>query len=137
MATTGSLKRRDQGLDRSDKKTFTIGSGASGSAVTPIDLGRAYAFIVVSCDDASHIPSTTTMTAQAASDDTGTVKPVYQQNGVAVWTSGTLPTSGGFRFVLPHAAFAQQLRFVLSNNASGGSVAIDVYGFDGVLFGNT
>ena len=133
MATTGSTRNRDAGLDRSDKKTFTIGSGATGSAVTPIDLGRPYAFIVVSCDLATGIAAATTMTAQAAADSTGTVKPVYQQNMLAVWTSGTLPTSGGFRFVLPAAAFSQQLRFVLSQNSTG-AVAIDVYGYDGVIF---
>jgi hypothetical protein len=132
MSTTGRDVRRNIGFGRSDQKTFTIGNGATGSAVAAVDLVRNFSFVVISCDDASGIPANTTLSAQAAEDDSGALNPLYMQDGSALWHSGTLPTSGGFRFLLSHAFGAQRLRLILSNSATA-SVTLHVYGFDGAV----
>lgn len=132
MSTTGREWRVDQGFPRSDLKTFTIANGADGSAVDPVDLERNYAFFAVRCTDAQYIASSTTLAAQVGYADADALTNLWKQDGEAVWASGTLPTSGGFAFTLIHAFGAQRLRLVLSNNASGGAVVFEVYGFDAV-----
>lgn len=132
MSTTGRTINRDKGFGRSDRQTFTIPNGADGSAVAAVDLQRNYAFIVVSCADASAIAADTTLAAEAADDDSGALVPVYEQDGGAPWQSGTLPTSGGFRFWLTHAFGVQRLRLILSNSTTG-AVTLYVYGFDGAV----
>jgi hypothetical protein len=124
--------RRNIGFGRSDQQTFTIPGGANGAAVAAVDLARNYSFIVIACNDAAGIPASTTLSAQVADDDSGALNPLYMQDGSAIWHSGTLPTSGGFRFLLSHAFGAQRLRLILSNNASA-SVTLHVYGFDGAV----
>jgi hypothetical protein len=132
MSTTGRTTSRESGFGRSDQQTFTIPDSADGSAVAAIDLARNYSFIVVSCDDASDIPANTTLSAEVADDDSGALNPLYMQDGSAPWASGSLPTSGGFRFWLSHAYGAQRLRLILSNNTTG-AVDLHVYGFDGAV----
>ena len=132
MSTTGRTVNREQGFGRSDRQTFTIPNGADGSAVAAVDLARNYSFVVISCDDASDIPASTLMTAEVADDDSGALNPLYMQDGSASWVSGTLPTSGGFRFWLSHAYGVQRLRLILSNNTTG-AVDFHIYGFDGAV----
>lgn len=132
MSTTGRTINREAGYGRSDRQTFTILNGTDGSAVAAIDLVRNYSFIVVSCDDAANIPASTTLSAEVADDDSGALNPLYLQDGGAAWGSGTLPTSGGFRFWLSHGYGVQRLRLILSNNTTG-SVTLYVYGFDGAV----
>jgi hypothetical protein len=132
MSTTGRTVRRTSGFGRSDRQTFTIPSGANGSAVAAVDLARNYSFLAVSCDDAAGIATNTTLTARVADDDTGALNPLYMQDGAAIWQSGVLPTSGGFRFWLGHAFGAQRIRLVLSNNTSA-DVTLYIYGFDGAV----
>lgn len=119
------------GFGRSDLQTFTIANGANGSAVTPLNFLRGHAYYVVICEDASFIPATTTLRAQVGYDTGATMLDLYEQNDPATrWTKGSLPVTGTLSFILSHAFGAQYLRFILSNNATGGSVVFKVYGFD-------
>lgn len=131
MSTTGRAQRVDQGFGRSDQYTFTIPSGATGSAVTPINLLRNYAFLVVTCEDATGVASGT-LGAQVSYDASGTMCALYQQDMAAIWASMTLPTSGTFAFVLSHAFGAQRLRFVASASTDA-DLVLKVYGFDATV----
>ncbi len=132
MSTTGRTVRREVGYGRSDRQTFTIPSGADGSAVAVVDLERNYSFVALSCDDASGIPASTTLSARVADDDSGALNPLFTQDGSGAWQSGVLPTSGGFRFWVGHAFGVQRLRLILSANATA-EVTLHVYGFDGAV----
>lgn len=132
MSTTGREWRVDQGFPRSDLKTFTIANGADGSAVDPVDLERNYAFIVVRCTDAQYIAASTTLGAEVGYADADAMTDLWKQDGEAIWASGTLPETGTFAFTIIPAFGAQRLRLKLSNNASGGAVVFEVYGFDAV-----
>lgn len=132
MSTTGRTVNREVGFGRSDRQTFTIPNGANGSAVAAVDLERNYSFVIVSCDDAAGIPAATTLSAQAADDDSGALNPLYMQDASAVWQSGTLPTSGGLRFWLSHGFGLQRLRLILSSNTTA-DVTFYIYGFDGAV----
>lgn len=116
-----------EGYGRSARHTFTIGSGADGSAVDAIDLGRNYAFIVIECEDASGIDSATTLALAAGDEADATLLDVWASTGK--WASPTLPTSGTFRLVVDEAAFAQLVRVVLSK-VSIDDVVLYIYGFD-------
>lgn len=131
MSTTGRTTRWDQGFGRSDQYTFTIPNGETGANVDPVNLLRNYAFLVVVCEDAGGVASGT-LGAQVAYDDSGAMCDLYQQDGAAIWASGTLPTSGSFAFVLVHAFGAQRIRFVLSA-AADDDLVLKVYGFDPTL----
>ena len=132
MSTSGRRVRREVGYGRSDRQTFTIPNGADGSAVAAVDLERNYGFVVISCEDSSNIPSNTTLSAEVADDDSGTLLPLYTQDGSGLWQSAVLPTSGGLRFWLSHGFGIQRLRLVLSANTTG-AVTFYVYGFDGAV----
>ena len=103
MSTSGRTLRREDGYGRSDQQTFTIPNGADGSAVAAVDLARNYAFVVIACEDTSNIAADSTLTAEVADDDSGTLLPLYRQDGLGPWESAVLPTSGGLRFWLSHA----------------------------------
>lgn len=123
------------GFGRSDAKTFTIPSGADGSEVAALDLGRNYAFIVVKCADCSGIPATTTMTALAGYADNDTLCDVYEKDDPSTqWSGGNLPTSGTLAFLLVHAAMAQRLQFVLSQVTTD-DVVFEVYGMEAGVAG--
>lgn len=126
---------RKAGWGRSDVQTFTIPASADGSGVDAIDLERNYAFIVVKCEDCSNIPSSTSLSFEVGYDNSDTLCDLYEQDDPStIYSKGDLPTSGTLAFLLNHAAGAQRLRPVLSNNASGGSVVFKVYGWDGGVY---
>jgi hypothetical protein len=120
----------ERGYGRSDVGTFTIANGADGSAVTPIDLTRNYLYLLIVCEDDQYIAATTNLSAEVTYDDGDTPVPLYELNDPSTqWSKGALPTAGnGFAFVLTHALGAQEIRLILSNNASGGSVVFKIYG---------
>lgn len=109
---------------------FTIGAAATGAAVDPLDLGRRYAFLLVRVADAQYIQAATTMTAQVGAESDDTMIALYRAGASGAWQSGTLPTSGGFQFLLADAFGVRRIRFVLSQNSGAGSVAFRVYGLD-------
>lgn len=122
------------GLGRSDSQLFTIPSGANGSAVTPLDFGRGHTSYIIKCADASKIPATTTLSVKVSYDDADAEVDLFVQNGgTAKFATPNLPTSGTFGFQLLHAYGAQKLRFILSNNATGGNVVLEVMGFEPTL----
>ena len=121
------------GFGRSEDKTFVIGSGANGSAVDPVNLGRNYAFIVIKCENCTGIASSTNMRVQAGYSDEDTLCDVYETDTPGTrWNKGSLPTSGTFAMQCSHAAGAQRLRIILSNNTSG-AVTFKIFGWDGGL----
>jgi hypothetical protein len=132
MSTSGRTVRREDGFGRSDQQTFTIPNGEDGSAVAAVDLARNYGFILIACADTANIAADTTLSAEVAEDDSGSLLPLHMQDGAGLWESAVLPTSGGLRFWLSHAFGVQRLRLILSNNTTG-AVSFTVYGFDGAV----
>lgn len=124
----------DGGYLAGSEVTFTIPSGATGSAVALADLGKPYTFILVRCEDTDGIDTSTTMTALIKYAAADTACDLWEQNAVQKWTSGTLPATdnGTFGFVLIHALGIRHIGFVLSKNATA-NVVIKLRGLDGVL----
>lgn len=118
------------GYGRSNAATFTIPSGASGSAVAPVNLGRNYTFLLLRCEDCAGIPASTKLALQVGEDASDTLCTLGEDG--AAWASENLPTSGSIRFWVAPAAFAQRVRLVLSQNATA-NVVWTVYGFDGSI----
>jgi hypothetical protein len=115
-------------------QTFTIAAGANGSAVTAVDLGKPFKFILITCADCQYIPATTNLSAQVGYDENDGPFALYEQDDPATqWSIGSLPTNGTLAFVLTHAAGARRLRLVMSNNSNGGATAFVVRGLDGGL----
>lgn len=83
---------------------------ASGSITPAQNFDRPYAAIAVSCNDASGIPSRALMFRTARYEDAGTLNPLWKLNGPARFISGTLPTSGGFDFVVTDAFYVTQIQ---------------------------
>lgn len=103
---------------------------ASGSIApngTVVNFGRPYAAIAVTCNDASMIPSRA-LKARVARSAAGTVMPLWKANGEAEWVSGTLPTSGGFTFVLTHGFYVQKVQFEFNGTlTAGGTLFVSGY----------
>lgn len=132
----GREVNNNAGYGRSDAATFTIPSGATGSAVAAVDLERNYMYLMVKCEDASNIAAATNLTAQVGYDDADALVDLYERDDPSTaWSKGSLPTSGSFGFALVHAVGAQRLRLVLSNAASGGDVVFTVYGIGASVAG--
>lgn len=109
--------------------SFTIGNGANGSLVSPLDLGGNWEALQVVCENCDNIPSTTTLGIQVDFSGNGTMVDLYLPDTPATkFTSGNLPTTPvSLSFLLTHAKGVRRIRFILSNNASGGSVVFKVY----------
>lgn len=110
----------------SSKRTFTIETDDDGADVDAADLGRAYAWVVVRCPDVTHVAADTdTLAIQVGiqeGDEPLTVKDADGDVAITV--------DGAFQQAIFVGA-ARYVRLVLSANASGGSVAFEVYGVDG------
>ncbi len=120
------------GYGRSLEQTYTIASGDTVGAF--VDFGRKYTFFLVRVLDASNIAAATTITAQAADVESEALQDVFVTNDPAsVWSKGSLPTSGAFRFLFSEAWGARLLRFTLSVAASGGSVEFQIVGVDPIV----
>lgn len=116
------------GFVRGHQKTATISNGESETGI--IDFGRKFAYFVIACTDASQIPATTNMRAQASVTDQDTMCDLYEMNNPQTqWSKGDLPTSGTFLFVLYHALGCQRLNLGLTNPATG-PVPFVIYGMD-------
>lgn len=118
------------GYGNSDLSTFTIGNGADGSAVAPVDLGRQYAFIVIRCEDVSNAASPSdTLAIKVSVGEGDPVLAVKDDNGAVTHLMDT-------EFHRPlFVGVARRVQLVLSANASGGSVVIEVYGIDAAVVG--
>lgn len=110
--------------------TFTIGSGADGSAVTPIDLGRHYAFLCIRCTNVSNVatPATDTLAVYAEPADAATNMLIVKDDVGALG----LALNVAFQRTIFVGA-ARHVRLVLSANASGGSVVFQIYGVDAAV----
>lgn len=116
------------GYGNSEIGVFTIGSGADGSAVTPTDLLRQYGFLVIRCADVSNVAAPSDVLAiHIGMTDSDDMLPLEDETGAV-----NIVMDGIFQTVLFIGA-AQRVRFVLSANASGGSVVIEVYGIDAAV----
>ena len=115
--------------------TFTIGTGADGSAVDPVDLERSYAFHRLYITDCSNIQASTTLGVELGFTDSDTMVDAYDNSDTTAWASGNLPTSGAFTMLLPPELTmgAQRVRVVLSQVTSGGTAVFTIYGFDAGL----
>lgn len=111
-------------------ETFTIGNGADGSSVDPVEFQYPVGDVVVKCEDCSNIAASTSLTALVGYEGDDTLCDLYEENAPQTqWSKGDLPTSGTLAFRLTHALGTKRLRLVLSNNASGGSVVFTIYAY--------
>lgn len=122
-----------EGYGRSDAFPTTILSGAATPAAT-LDLLRNYAYLVVSCLDASGIAVASKLQLKVAEDTGNTIADLWTSDGAALWQSGVLPISGTFRFVIP-SAFGVQLVKPALTVVSTANVILTFYGFDPTLQG--
>lgn len=121
------------GYGVSGPETFTIGSGADGSLVDPVDFGRNVAYVLISCADASNIQAATTLGLEVAYGDDDNMVTLKERDSAGAYASDALPTSGDFGFACIHALGAQRVRLVLSQVTSGGSAVFKVWGlFQGI-----
>ena len=115
--------------DAAAEQTFTIGSGADGSAVDPVDLGAAYDLIWVRCEDCSGIDASTNLSALVKHASGDTLCDLYEQDDPSTqWSAGAIPATGTMAFLLSHAAGIRYLRLVLSN-VSTADVVFGIKGF--------
>jgi len=126
------VDRNRKGFSRSEVASFTIANGADGSGVAAVDLGRGYNYLIVKCESCIRIQAATTLSALVGYDNADTLCALKMRDdpGLA-WVSSALPTTGTLAFALLHAIGVQRIQFVLSQNASGGSVVFKVYGIGG------
>lgn len=119
------------GFGRSDKQTFTIPNGNTGSNIGNLNLGRNYAYIILRCDDCQYIQAATTLGIKVAMDEAEQMNSLYEFNSSSTFAilAPTLPTSGSFQALIVPAFGIQYIHFTLSKAASGGSVVLTVYGF--------
>lgn len=115
--------------------TFTIGSGADGSAVTPVDLGANYKVLIIRCEDCDNIQASTTISLQVGEGASDTVCDVYEVDDAGTkWESGNMPTTAvTWRLVVTQAFAARRVRIIMSNTASGGDVVFYIAGSDRLI----
>lgn len=120
-----------EGFGRSDRKRFTIPSGATGSGVFRIDLARPYAYHVIRIENCAGFATNATLSVKAANDDSPaqTMCDVYENNDPSTLWSKSVPVTGTCTFVLTHTFGARYLQFI-SSLATDADVHIDVYGYD-------
>ena len=115
----------NNGFGNSDLFTFTIPNAADGSAVTPVDLLRHYAFFLVRCADVSNVAaSTDTLEFQIGITGADDMLRLEDENEEILITMDDT-----FQRVI-FAGMARRIRPVLSAVASGGTVVIEIYGID-------
>lgn len=115
----------NSGYGNSAVNTFTIPDAADGSAVTPIDLERHYAFIILRCADVSNVG--------AATDTLGIQLGMTDADDMLELEDNLQDVTIIMDDIFHRAIFvgaARRVRPVLSAVASGGTVVIEVYGAD-------
>ena len=115
---------------RSLPKIFTIGSGVTGSVVTPVSFKAPYKAVLVECTNADGIDASTDLTAQVGYNEGGTMVDLYEQDDPGtIWTASTIPATGTFGFILTHAFGVWRVRFILSK-VSTADVVLTIRGLD-------
>lgn len=109
---------------------FVIPSGATGANVNPVDLGMNYAGIIITCENCTGVPATTTMNVQAGEILAGAMNTVYKISDPKTAWGDTIPTSGSYRILCEDAFGARKVRIVL-NKAVTQSKTFVVYGVAG------
>lgn len=115
--------------DYSGVKAASISYGAY-SPTYPIDLGAIYDIIRVFCQDSTYVPVGTYMEMQVCvSYPAYNMMPLCEQDspGTEWYQTAFLPTSGGFDFILTHAAATRWLLPSLTNPAEG-AILLYMYG---------
>lgn len=104
-------------FEKTTVKTFTIPSGAGGSAVAAVDLGRCCKAVVLRCADCAGIPAGTTLALYAAEDAGDALCAAYNADtGAAL--AYAMPTSGSWRMAAADLFGARRVRVVLSQNVT-------------------
>lgn len=110
--------------------TFTIAEAADGSAVTPVDLDRNYAFLAIRCTDISNVATPATDTAAVY------VEPADAADAMLIVRDDVGSLSLALDVAFQRTIFvgaARHVRLVLSAVASGGSVVFQIYGIDAAV----
>jgi len=124
-----NLVNTKAGFGRSNPQTYTILSGQTSSE--RVDLGRPYAFIIITCENMGGIASGN-LFLNVLPEESIPLHRVYEQNSATAWNSGTLPTSGTYYTLITHAFGARFVQIVLSV-AADADITFKVWGYDPVV----
>lgn len=124
-----NLVNTKAGFGRSNPQTYTILSGQTSSE--RVDLGRPYAFIIITCENMGGIASGN-LFLNVSPEESIPLHRVYEQNSATAWNSGTLPTSGTYYALITHAFGARFVQIVLST-AADADITFRVWGYDPVV----
>ena len=121
------------GFGRSDGILYTLTTGMTSTE--RIDLGRPYAFIVLTCEDMSGINSNCALRLNISPEENIPMLNLYEQNEAAtLWSKGNLPTSGTWMCMITHAFGARFVQPVLTV-AADATITFKVWGYDPVVSG--
>lgn len=109
---------------------FIIPSGATGVAISPVDLGMNYDVAIISCDDLTGVPVNTTLRVQVGEKIADTPRTVYLIDTPGTAWGEVIPASGSYRVVCLDAFGARLLRVVLDKAVTQSKIFI-VYGLNG------
>ena len=120
------------GFGRSDAKVYTVPSG--GTLTERVDLGRNYAFIVITCEDASDIAAGTGMSFNVSPEEGIPLLTVLTKDTGAAFLTEDLPVSGTFYLMVPNVFGARFVQPVL-DTVTDGEVILKVWGYDPTVVG--
>ena len=109
---------------------FTVDSGVTGSAVTPVDVRAPHALWRVRIDDCTGIAGGTRLRFQAGWDVSDTMCDVWRTDGNGIFETAHLPTSGSFGMLVPELSGVRRVRAIFTNNTTG-AVTLTFLALDG------
>lgn len=119
------------GFGRSEPKSYTLTTGQTSTE--RIDLGRPYAFILITCENMGGINTGCALRLNVSPDEGIPMLNMYEQNEPAtLWSKGSLPTSGTWSCLITHAFGARFVQPVLTV-AADATITFKVWGFDPII----
>lgn len=117
------------GFGMSEVQTYVINNLQTTG--TQVDLGRPYAFILIMCANMGGIASGS-MRLNGSPAEGIPLHNIYDANTQAIFSSGTLPTTGTFSMLVPCAFGMRFVQPVLTAN-SDAELTFKIIGFDPII----
>lgn len=119
------------GFGRSAVQSYTLTTGQTSTE--RVDLGRPYAFILITCENMAGINSACALRLNVSPDENIPMLNMYEQNEPAtLWSKGSLPVSGTWSCFIPHA-FGQRFIQPVLTVAADATITFKVWGFDPII----
>lgn len=119
------------GFGRSEPKSYTLIS--TQTSTERVDLGRPYAFILLTCENMGGINTACSLRLNVSPDEGIPMLNLYEQNEPAtLWSKGALPTTGTWYCFVPHAFGARYVQPVLTV-AADATIVFKIWGFDPIV----